>query len=70
MPFCNAILLPHLALDRCSDFHHTGNRGNFGAPHLDHFFGTMDCWLDLGGMDGYLEMKANKAGGEAHEKDQ
>lgn len=43
------------------DFHHTGNRGNFGAQHLDHMFGTMDSWLDLGGMDGYVEMKAKRA---------
>ena len=24
-------------------------------------FGTMDSWLDLGGMDGYVEMKAKRA---------
>ena len=39
------------------DFHHTGNRGNFGfgpPSYLDHMFGTMDAWLALGGINGYL----------------
>jgi len=39
------------------DFHHTGNRGNFGfgpPAYLDHCFGTMDGWLALGGIKGYL----------------
>ena len=29
------------------DFHHTGNRGNFGAAYLDHLFGTMDAWVEM-----------------------
>jgi len=37
------------------DFHHTGNRGNFGSAWLDWTFGTMDAWADLGGMQGYLK---------------
>ena len=40
------------------DFHHTGNRGNFGGPqYLDHFFGTMDAWLAMGGVEGYIRRK-------------
>ena len=40
------------------DYHHTGNRGNFGGPmYLDHFFGTMDAWLDIGGVEGYIAKK-------------
>ena len=42
------------------DFHHTVNSGNFGAEYLDHTFGTMDAWLRLGGVEGYLAKK--KAG--------
>lgn len=38
------------------DFHHTGNRGNFGGPvYLDYFFGTMDAWFLLGGTQGYVD---------------
>ena len=29
------------------DFHHTGNRGNFGAAYLDYLFGTMDAWVAM-----------------------
>lgn len=39
------------------DYHHTGNRGNFGAAYLDWLFGTMDAFAALGGVDGYLERK-------------
>lgn len=40
------------------DYHHTGNRGNFGGPaYLDHFFGTMDAWMELGGVEGYIAKK-------------
>lgn len=37
------------------DFHHSGNRGNFGAAYMDWAFGTMDAWLELGGTKGYIE---------------
>ena len=37
------------------DFHHSGNRGNFGALYLDWAFGTYDAWVDMGGTPGYLE---------------
>jgi sterol desaturase/sphingolipid hydroxylase (fatty acid hydroxylase superfamily) len=46
------------------DFHHTGNRGNFGfgpPSYLDHCFGTMDAWLALGGIEGYLEQCRKRA---------
>lgn len=36
------------------DFHHTGNRGNFGALWLDWLCGTMDAWVHLGGTEGYV----------------
>lgn len=40
------------------DFHHTGNRGNFGGPeYLDYFFGTLDAWHELGGCEGYIRKK-------------
>ena len=29
-------------------------RGNFGDPMMDHFFGTMDHWISIGGADGYM----------------
>eukprot|EP00037_Helgoeca_nana_P012334 m.111876 g.111876 ORF g.111876 m.111876 type:complete len:340 (+) comp21386_c0_seq3:84-1103(+) len=38
----------------CHDFHHTGNRGNFGHPLLDWCFGTMDAWVANGGATGYV----------------
>jgi hypothetical protein len=38
------------------DFHHTGNRGNYGGPeYLDYFLGTAEAWIDIGGEEGYLE---------------
>ena len=39
------------------DYHHTGNRGNFGAPYLDWLHGTMDSWLAEGGIEGYIAKK-------------
>lgn len=40
------------------DYHHTGNRGNFGGPvYLDHIFGTMDAWVAMGGVEGYIAKK-------------
>lgn len=39
------------------DFHHTKNSGNFAAPYLDYFFGTMDAWIEVGGVEGYLALK-------------
>jgi sterol desaturase/sphingolipid hydroxylase (fatty acid hydroxylase superfamily) len=39
------------------DFHHTKNSGNFGAEYIDHFFGTMDAWLRVGGTPGYVGTK-------------
>eukprot|EP00035_Acanthoeca_spectabilis_P011568 m.204262 g.204262 ORF g.204262 m.204262 type:complete len:338 (+) comp15381_c1_seq4:430-1443(+) len=39
----------------CHDFHHTGNRGNFGHPLLDYCCGTMDAWVAMGGADGYAK---------------
>merc|ERR1712019_131388 len=43
--------------DTCAyhDFHHTGNRGNFGGPMMDWLFGTMDAWVELGGAEGYID---------------
>ena len=50
------------------DYHHSGNRGNFGSQWLDWSFGTMDSWLALGGTEGYIEQcrkirEAQVAGG-------
>ena len=39
------------------DFHHTKNTGNFGSEYLDYFFGSMDAWIAVGGVDGYLAQK-------------
>ena len=39
------------------DYHHTGNRGNFGASYLDWMHGTMDSWLAEGGIEGYIAKK-------------
>ena len=39
------------------DFHHTGNRGNFGAAYLDYLCGTMDAFVALGGEAGYIAQK-------------
>lgn len=36
------------------DYHHSGNRGNFGALWLDYLGGTMDAWIELGGTEGYI----------------
>ena len=38
------------------DYHHSGNRGNFGALWLDWLCGTMDAWLELGGTEGYIKL--------------
>jgi sterol desaturase/sphingolipid hydroxylase (fatty acid hydroxylase superfamily) len=38
------------------DYHHSGNRGNFGALWLDWLCGTMDAWLQLGETEGYIKM--------------
>lgn len=38
------------------DYHHSGNRGNFGARWLDWTFGTMDAWVDLGETEGYIKL--------------
>jgi len=42
------------------DYHHTGNRGNFGNGWLDHIFGTQDAWLDIGGIEGYIAKKRSE----------
>jgi len=43
------------------DFHHTGNRGNFGGcDWLDHLFGTQDAWLAIGGIEGYIAKKRSE----------
>lgn len=42
------------------DFHHSNNTGNFGATYLDHFFGTMDSWREIGGAEGYIAQKFSK----------
>lgn len=39
------------------DFHHSRNSGNFSPAYMDYFFGTMDSWLELGGVQGYLSQK-------------
>jgi len=43
------------------DFHHSGNRGNFGALWLDWICGTMDAWVALGGTEGYIKLCAENA---------
>lgn len=43
------------------DFHHTGNQGCFAAEYLDHLFGTMDAWLKIGGIEGYLAKKKSSS---------
>lgn len=42
------------------DFHHSGNRGNFGAPWLDYLCGTMDAYCQLGLLEGYMEKNLPK----------
>jgi sterol desaturase/sphingolipid hydroxylase (fatty acid hydroxylase superfamily) len=37
------------------DFHHTCNRGNFGAYYMDYMFGTMDVYISEGGAPGYCK---------------
>jgi len=39
------------------DHHHTVNLGNFGAPHMDWLFGTMDHWVRDGCDEGYLQKR-------------
>lgn len=53
------------------DFHHTRNCGNFGfgpPSYLDYCFGTMDSWLAIGGIEGYLEQCKAKVEHELLEK--
>merc|ERR1711977_456183 len=57
--------LHHIGLTNSSaaayhDFHHSGNRGNFGIEYLDYFCGTMDAWIKEGGEDGYIAKKMKR----------
>ena len=36
------------------DHHHVANRGNFGNPLLDWLCGTMDHWIAIGRLEGYI----------------
>lgn len=38
------------------DHHHVLNRGNFGEEFMDHFMGTHDHWIKIGGVEGYVQM--------------
>lgn len=38
------------------DFHHTENKGAFGSEFTDHFFGTMDRWIQVGRAEGYVKL--------------
>ncbi len=49
--------LSHAAHAAHHDFHHTVNSGNFGAEDVDHWFGTQEAWLRVGGVDGYLKLR-------------
>ena len=44
------------------DFHHTHNKGNFGAFYVDYVFGTMDHYQSIGGFEGYMDLKAKTEG--------
>ena len=46
--------LTHAESAAYHDYHHSGNRGNFGAEWLDWACGTMDYWLELGTTEGYI----------------
>lgn len=50
------------------DYHHSGNRGNFGALWLDWLCGTMDAWAQLGYTDGYIA-QCNTIAEKAAEKE-
>lgn len=43
------------------DHHHTVNRGNFGAEHMDWLLGTMDHFVSMGGGDGYVRQRKRSA---------
>lgn len=40
------------------DFHHTNNTGNYGWEIFDYSFGTMDAYVRVGCIDGYLAKAA------------
>jgi sterol desaturase/sphingolipid hydroxylase (fatty acid hydroxylase superfamily) len=50
------------------DFHHSKNRGNFGHTYLDWMFGTMDGWIAVGGLEGYIALKKKREQAEAASK--
>lgn len=54
----------HASAAAFHDFHHTENKGNFGCEFTDHLFGTMDRWLTIGRMEGYLKIAR-----EQHERE-
>ena len=37
------------------DFHHTVNKGNYSMVWIDALFGTMDPWVEGGGVEGYIK---------------
>lgn len=50
------------------DFHHAKNRGNFGHTYIDWVFGTMDGWLAVGGLGGYIALKQKREMEEAQKQ--
>ena len=42
------------------DHHHTVNSGGFGAHYTDWMYGTMDAYVQHGGLDGYIEAKRGR----------
>ena len=53
----NSRLFSRVRVTGFHDFHHTHNQGNFGNILQDWLFGTMDHWQNIGGFEGYMELK-------------
>jgi sterol desaturase/sphingolipid hydroxylase (fatty acid hydroxylase superfamily) len=39
------------------DAHHVDNKSNYGEVIWDYLFGSLDYWLEMGGIEGYLEKR-------------
>lgn len=53
----DTLWLCHPAATIHHDYHHTVNSGNFGVEWMDWLFGTQDCYMAAGGLEGYLAKK-------------
>eukprot|EP01061_Rhynchopus_euleeides_P040350 TRINITY_DN693_c0_g1_i3.p2 TRINITY_DN693_c0_g1~~TRINITY_DN693_c0_g1_i3.p2 ORF type:complete len:323 (+),score=118.45 TRINITY_DN693_c0_g1_i3:60-1028(+) len=51
------------------DFHHTVNKGNYSVQWVDALFGTMDTWVEGGGVEGYLQKGRDERAKVAAKKD-